>query len=277
MDCKSKFELFMSQLKGTIAPLNYFADFGKISKNVDNIAISLSMLNFLLGKTDLRRAVRALWDRDPKVFQVMDILIATRRKDNKICLDAENNEVCISDFFNSVDGVVFFLEETGLARLFQEGKITNLLDYVFGVETGLDSNARKNRGGILMEKLVATLFTESGIEFRAHVNSTDYPDLTPILGADTKCFDFVVMGAGVTYLIETNFYSSGGSKLNEVARSYIELSSKLNKIPGFVFIWITDGKGWFTAESKLREAFDHIPEIYILSTIDSLIDKLKKD
>ena len=85
------------------------------------------------------------------------------------------------------------------------------------------------------------------------------------------------MGVGVTYLIETNFYSSGGSKLNEVARSYIELSSKLNKIPGFVFIWITDGKGWFTAESKLREAFDHIPEIYNLSTIDSLIDKLKKD
>lgn len=277
MDSKSEFNRFMSQLKGTIAPLNYFSDFDKISIHVDNIAISLSMLNFLLGKTDLRRAVNALWNRDPKVFRVMDILIATRRKDNKICLDSENNEVRISDFFNSVDGVVFFLEETGLAKLFQERKITNLLDYVFGVETGLDSNARKNRGGILMEKLVATLFTESGIEFRAQVNSTDYPELTPILGADTKCFDFVVMGAGVTYLIETNFYSSGGSKLNEVARSYIELSSKLNKIPGFVFIWITDGKGWFTAESKLREAFDHIPEIYNLSTIDSLIDKLKKD
>ena len=77
----AQFEQFMSQLKETNATLDFYCDFKKIENNVADISISLNMLNYLLGKQDLRKAVEALWARDPKVFDVMDILIATRKKD----------------------------------------------------------------------------------------------------------------------------------------------------------------------------------------------------
>ncbi|MBR7035520.1 MAG: type II restriction endonuclease [Bacteroidales bacterium] len=272
---QEQFELFMSQLKETNATLDFYCDFLKIARYVADISISLNMLNYLLGKQNLREAVEALWARDPKVFDVMDILIATRKREKKKFFDELGRFRTIHSLFESVDGVMEFLEGTGPASVFRKPEIKDLVDYVFGVETGLDSNARKNRSGKITEKLVAKMFSNANIEYREQVSSNSFPAVGNALGADQKVFDFVIETAHKTYLIEVNFYSDGGSKLNETARSYTDVAPKVNSIEGFEFVWITDGVGWHKAKNKLQEAFDTIPNIYNLTTINEFINKVK--
>ena len=169
-----------------------------------------------------------------------------------------------------------FLNNTGLASVFQSRKITNLVDYVFGVETGLDTNARKNRSGHIMENMVCQIFTENQVGYRQEVYSREWPLITQVLGDDEKRFDFVVETPIKTFLIEVNFYTSGGSKLNEVARSYSDIAPKINSVPGFEFVWITDGIGWKSARNKLQEAFVNIPSIYNLTSVDDFISIVKR-
>ncbi len=271
---QEQFDVFMSQLKETNATLDFFCDFGKISKNVVDISISLNMLNYLLGKQDLRQAVEALWARDPKAFDVMDILIATRKKDNKMFFDDLGQFRKVHSLFESVDGVMEFLEGTGLANVFRKPEVKDLVDYVFGVETGLDTNARKNRSGEITETLIGKIFTKAGIAYREQVSSKEFPAISQVLGADQKVFDFVIETSAKTYLIEVNFYSGGGSKLNEVARSYTDVAPKVNSVEGFEFVWITDGIGWNSAKNKLQEAFAAIPSIYNLTTIQEFTNRL---
>ena len=168
-----------------------------------------------------------------------------------------------------------FLENTGLAEIFQSKKINDLVDYVFGIETGLDTNARKNRSGHVMEDMVARIFEKNGIHYRQEVYSSEWPTITRVLGDDEKRFDFVIKTAAKTYLIEVNFYSGGGSKLNEVARSYSDIAPKINSVSGFEFVWITDGIGWESAKNKLQEAYSIIPSIYNLSNITDFIKIIK--
>ena len=270
-----QFNLFLSQLRETNATLDFYCDFPKIANNVAEIEISLTTLNYLIGKDDLRAAVEALWNRDPSVFDVMDILIATRQKDNKKYIDNDGSMYSVHSLFNSVDGVMKFLEGTGLEKVLKNKEVKDLVDYVFGVETGLDTNARKNRSGEITETLVARIFANAGITYREQVSSKEFPAISAVLGVDQKVFDFVITANDITYLIEVNFYSGGGSKLNEVARSYTDVAPKVNGVEGFEFVWITDGIGWNSARNKLEEAFAAIPNIYNLTTINDFISKIK--
>jgi len=272
---QEQFDLFISQLRETNATLDFYCDFPKIAKNVAEIEISLNTLNYLIGKKDLRAAVQALWDRDKRVFDVMDVLIATRKKDGKKYIDNDGSMHSIHSLFSSVDGVMKFIVGTGLDNVFKNKEVKDLVDYVFGVETGLDTNARKNRSGEITETLVARIFNSAGISYREQVSSKEFPAISAVLGADQKVFDFAITSKGKTYLIEVNFYSGGGSKLNEVARSYTDLAPKVNGVPEFEFVWITDGQGWNSAKNKLEEAFAAIPSIYNLSTISEFISKIK--
>lgn len=269
-----EFELFMSQLKETNATLDFYCDFKKINSNVDTIAIKLNQLNYLIGQEDLEGAIRKLWDENPKVFSIMDILIAVRKKEKKKVILEDGSVKLIAHFFDDVEGVIEYIHGTGLDEVLQNKQIKNLVDYVFGVETGLDTNARKNRSGHLMEGHVAAILNKAGIEYRQEVYSTDYLELD-VLGEDKKRFDFVIETPVNKYLIEVNFYSGGGSKLNEVARAYSELSPKINAVNGFEFVWITDGKGWKSAKNKLEEAFYAIPNVYNLTSIYDFIKQLK--
>lgn len=270
-----EFEVFMSQLRETNYSLDVFCDFKKIEKNVSNIKLSLCMLNSLIGASDIRNAVNTIWERDKTAFQVMDILIAVRKKDKKKFLDSVNNCVLVDSLFTSVDGVVKFLNDTGLAKILQDRKIQNLVDYVFGVETGLDSNTRKNRSGKQMASLVETEFKKHNISFRKEVRSREWPEIVNALGSDEKRFDYVIKTEGTTYLIEVNFYNGGGSKPNEVARSYMEISSKINAVPNFEFVWITDGKGWDSARNKLEEAYKLIPRVYNLTNLQEFLGEIE--
>lgn len=268
------FQRFMSQLQETNQTLDFFCDFKKISQNVENIKLSLCILNSLIGTKDMRSAVETIWNRDKTAFNVMDILIAVRSEGKKVVLDKIGYCVVLDSMFKSVDGVMEFLDDTGLTEIFQSRRITNLVDYVFGIETGLDTNARKNRSGHVMEGIVKHIFDNNNIKYRQEVYSSEWPEITKVLGDDEKRFDFVVKTTGKTYLIEVNFYSSGGSKLNEVARAYTDLAPKINSVSGFEFVWITDGIGWKSARNKLQEAYNNIPSVYNLTDISDFVDQI---
>lgn len=270
----SDFEVFMSQLSETNATLESLTDFEKVSNNVAKIAIKLNQLNYLLGKEDLKAAVTDLYEENPKTFDVLDILVAVRKKDKKKVLDENYVPKLVESYFTDIESIYTFIEKTGLADVFTSKKISNLVDYVFGVEVGLDTNARKNRGGDIMANAVAQKIASAGIPFRTEVNSTEFPEITS-LGADLKRFDFVIKTPGKTYLIETNYYNGGGSKLNEVARAYSELAPKINHYEHYEFVWITDGQGWHSAKGKLEEAYNIIPRVYNLTSIDDFLKEIK--
>lgn len=269
------FNLFLSQLSKTNATLNYFVDFDKVTRNVHKIAIKLNQLNYLIGKENIEEAINELYEENPKVFEVLDILIAVRNKKTKT-FNNNGKIVSLESYFSSPKGVLEYIHETRLAEVFKNKEITNLVDYVFGIEVGLDTNARKNRGGKNMSKAVSLFFDRGGIFYKTEVNSTLFLDIES-LGVDVKRFDFVIKTKKKTYLIEANFYNTGGSKLNEVARAYSEVAPKINQYENYEFVWITDGQGWLKAKNKLEEAFNTIPSIYNLTTLEEFVKKIKKE
>lgn len=271
----AKFDIFLSQLKETNATLGFFTDFSKVASSVAKIAVKLNQLNYLLGKDDLRAAVESIYNENPKAFEVLDILVAVRKKDKKLVLNEKLQPVLLESYFNDIDSICTYIEGTGLGEVFRSKKITNLVDYVFGVEAGLDTNARKNRSGKLMAEAVAKVFAEAGIVYEEEVNSTTFNDLKG-LGKDLKRFDFVIRKKDKIFLIEANFYNDGGSKPNEVARSYSDIAPKINANKKYEFVWITDGQGWLSAKNKLEEAYSIIPRVYNLTTLPSFVEELKK-
>ena len=170
--------------------------------------------------------------------------------------------------------------KTGLFSLISDHLINNLVDYVTGVEVGLDSNGRKNRGGHLMENLVESFIQKAGFlkdesyfkEMYIHQITDKWDiDLSAISnqGKMEKRFDFVVKTPTMIYGIETNFYGSGGSKLNETARSYKTLALETDTIDGFTFVWFTDGKGWTSARHNLEETFDGMEHVYNINDMEN--------
>ncbi|MBR3624752.1 MAG: type II restriction endonuclease [Bacteroidaceae bacterium] len=271
------FELFMSQLAETNATLDFYTDFSKIRENVRSIEIKLNTLNYLIGKEDFEAAVKELWDNDKRVFSILDILIATRQDQHKKYLDEKGKPHLVHELMNSYEGVLKFLNETGLRDVLKNKDIKNLVDYVFGVEAGLDTHARKNRSGDITELLLHRILTANGIEHRMEVYSHEFPALQKALGTDEKRFDFVIQTECCNYLIEVNFYNGGGSKPNEVARAYRELSPIVNSVEGFKFIWVTDGQGWKSAKNKLEEAYNEIDRMYNFETLGVFLEEVKRE
>ena len=177
-----------------------------------------------------------------------------------------------------------FMRKTGLFDLIGRHIINNLVDYVTGVEVGLDSNGRKNRGGHLMEDLVERYLIKAGYEKGVSYFKEMYIheieerwgiDLSAISnnGDAEKRFDFVVKGDKAVYGIETNFYSSSGSKLNETARSYKTITLEARSLDNFKFVWITDGQGWYKAKNNLKETFDVLEHLYSITDLENGIIK----
>ncbi len=270
----SSFETFLQQLSTTNYTLETLVDFNKVSTNVEKISMKLNQLNYLIGKEDIDQAVKRLYQENKNCFTVLKILVAVR--ENKQVLSSTNEVLFLDNYFISENKIMEYLHQTGLAEVFQNKSIKNLVDYVFGVEVGLDTNARKNRGGKNMENVVKSTFEKNYIPFEREVKSTHFFELQS-LGKDIKKFDFVIRTNKKTYLIEVNYYNGGGSKLNETARSYTDICPKINKLDNFEFVWITDGQGWQSAKNKLEEAFDTIPKLYNLTSINNFVTLLKKE
>ena len=267
---KPNFEIFMEQLKPTNVGLDFFSDFEKVHLKVQKIEMHLNSLNYLLGKENIDEAVAILYASNPDCFSVIDILIAVRWAQKKQALTEDGSCVLLKSYLNDVGSIQTYINDTGLGDVFKEHQVKNLVDYVFGVEVGLDSNARKNRGGKCMENAVSELLRDYQIKFEEQVSTTSMDELE-WLGKDVKQFDFVIETSTKTYLVETNFYSSGGSKLNETARSYINLENKILPIKDYEFVWVTDGLGWGAAKNKLGEAYEKIQHVYNLTSVKDFL------
>ena len=174
---KEQFKTFLSQLSETNATLDYFVDFQKVIGNVRKIALKLNQLNYLIGKDNLEEAINELYEENPKVFEVLDILIAVRKDKGTKTFDNNGEIVLLDSYFTSPKKVFEYICETRLAEVFKNKEITNLVDYVFGIEVGLDTNARKNRGGDNMSKAVSLLFDREEVYYKKEENSTLFLDI----------------------------------------------------------------------------------------------------
>lgn len=275
---KKEFSVFFSKITEIKIGLDYYTDFNKVIGNVKTISLRLTQLNYLVGQRDMRKAVEELWEENPKAFSVMGILVAVRKKQNKKAWGRDGNEHLIYSYFDSVDHIMEFIEDSGLLAVLQDKHIKNLVDYVFGVETGLDTHGRKNRIGEIMASKIAQQFDEANISYEREVKSKKFPAIKSVLGKDSKRFDFVISFPSKKYLVEVNYYGTQGSKVTEIPRSYMDIAKKINSVEGFEFVWITDGIGWKEAQEQLNEAYDEIPNVYNLSTLQDFINKiLQKD
>lgn len=281
---KRNFEKWLSTFRDSIATYGYYVDFEKIYENVDTIKVPLNILNSLIGEPDIKEKFEKLIAKYPETLQCIPILLAVRSM--KIFAMDENGSISYQFDINTlpVEQYSVFMEKTGLFELLQNKIISDLVDYVTGVETGLDSNGRKNRGGHLMENLVekfienakykkdSTYFKEMDIN---RIQEKFDIDLSAISndGNVEKRFDFVLKAKNNIYLIETNFYTSNGSKLNETARSYKMLAQEIEDIPNVKFVWFTDGCGWKAAKNNLKETFDTLDTIFNIKDLENGIIK----
>lgn len=283
------FSEWLETFRNSIADYSYYIDFEKVHKNVDDIKIELNILNSLIGASDIEKEFKDLIRKYPETLQCIPLLLAVRanelwcQDENGRHLFVFNNAI---DANNNMDLYIYFMHETGLFDLLQNHIVNNLVDYVTGVETGLDSNGRKNRGGHLMENLVEGFIQKSGfVQGENYFKEMCIHEITDKWGIDLsdisnqgkteKRFDFVIKTPATVYAIETNFYSGGGSKLNETARSYKTLSLESDLIDRFVFVWFTDGKGWNSARNNLEETFDVMEHIYNIKDLeDGIIEKV---
>ncbi len=274
------FSEWLSDFRDSIADYGYYIDFEKVHRNVNNIKVELNILNSLIGSNNIETDFENLINKYPETLKCIPLLLAVRS--NEIyAIDGDGDYTY--NFKNSnlsVEQYNVFMRKTGLYDLIENHIVNNLVDYATGVETGLDSNGRKNRGGHLMENLVESFIQKAGFvkdtsyfkEMYIHQITDKWNiDLSAISnqGKTEKRFDYVVKTPNMIYGIETNFYGSGGSKLNETARSYKTLALETDTIDGFTFVWFTDGKGWTSARHNLEETFDVMEHVYNINDMEN--------
>ncbi len=274
------FKEWLSTFRPCISDYCYYVDFDKVHRNVDNIKVELNILNTLVGSKNIEQDFEDIVKKYPETLKCFPLLLAVRS--NEISVTDTDGEYIFSFKKQnySIEDYKMFMRKTKLFDLLENHIVSNLVDYATGVETGLDSNGRKNRGGHLMENLVEEYIKKAGfiknktyfkemyiheIEQKWNVNLSVISNQ----GKMEKRFDFVIKTDNQIYVIETNFYSSGGSKLNETARSYKTLAQEVATIGGVTFIWFTDGYGWNSASNNLEETFDVLDTVYNIQDLEN--------
>ena len=273
------FQKWLSTMRESIANYTYYVEFDTVYKNAESVKLELNMMNSLIGSKSIESDFKALLSKYPEILRCIPILIA-KRESEIFCMD---NDGAFKYNFErqiySIEQYATFMSKTGLFDLMSNRLVSNLYDYVLGVEVGLNSNGRKNRGGHLMEDLVESFIKKAGfIEGKTYFKEMYLSDLERKTGLNlsalsnegstAKRFDFVIITKGQAYAIECNFYASGGSKLNETARSYKTLALESKGIAGFKFVWFTDGIGWNSARNNLRETFDVLDTLYNIKDLE---------
>ena len=282
------FNEWFSTFRESIANYHYYVDFDTSYKNLNKFKIELNILNSLVGSKNIEDDFKMLVSKYPEVLKAIPILLAKRESEIYCQDDNGKFKYNFKKQNYSIEQYCYFMRETGLFELLSNRIVKDLIDYVLGVEVGLDTNARKNRGGHLMENLVEKFIIEAGfVKGKTYFKELKIKPLEKLTGLSldslsnsgktVKRFDFVIIQNGITYAIETNFYNSSGSKLNETARSYKTLALESKDIPNFKFVWITGGLGWVDARHNLEETFDVLDTIYNIKELeDGILENFKK-
>ena len=273
------FNQWLSTFRESIANYDYYIDFNTVYENASKYKTEINMLNGLINSKNIEDEFKELVTKYPSVLNCIPTLIA-KREMTVFCMDKDGTYNF--DFKNmnyTIDDYVMFMRKTGLFELLEKHLVSNLYDYVIGVEVGLNSNGRKNRGGHLMEDLVESFIIKAGfVKDKTYFKEMYLSDLEKKTGLDlsvlsnagntAKRFDYVILTDKCAYACECNFYASGGSKLNETARSYKTLALESKNIKGFKFVWFTDGLGWTSARNNLKETFDVLDDIYNIKELE---------
>lgn len=274
------FDAWLEKFRPSISSYSYYIDFEKVVRNIESVKVELNILNSLIGSKSIEEDFEKIIEKYPETLSCIPLLLAVRGNE----IYAQDDEGAFLYNFNNMnynaEQYKIFMRKTGLFDMIANHIVNNLVDYALGVETGLDSNGRKNRGGHQMENLVEGFIKKAGFvkgetyfkEMYIHqITEKWHIDLSAISnqGKTEKRFDFVVKTPDMIYGIETNFYSGGGSKLNETARSYKTLALETDTIDGFTFVWFTDGKGWISARHNLEETFDVMEHIYSIDDMEN--------
>lgn len=278
------FKEWFANFTDSIATYEYYTDFNIVYKNIDKIKVELNIMNSLIGSKNIEDDFDVLFKKYPEIRKCLPLLIAVRENEIKVIDEGEKLKYNFKTI-DDIDLLKRFMRKTGLFDLISNHLINNLVDYATGVEVGLGSNGRKNRGGHLMEDVLQGFIEQAGFVLNQNYFKEIYLkdiekkwniDLSALsnLGKVAKRFDYVVKTDNCIYAFETNFYSSSGSKLNETARSYKMLARESKNINGFAFVWITDGLGWHGARNNLEETFDEMENIYNLHDLEQ--GKLKE-
>lgn len=279
------FNNLITTFKSSIKTWDYFVNWKKVFANSSDLEITLNKLNYLLGKENLKDEFKKLYSSNPDIVKALPVLLAVRENKLEVFDKVTKN----SEFFDfsgtekDSEKYYEFLEKSGLARLFQKDGLKNLVDYVMGVEVGLDSNGRKNRGGSLMEEIVESFISElcakNGFEYLSQARSTAIKSKWAVdvkVDKSERSFDFAVFNPKnkKVKLFEVNFYNGGGSKLKAVCGEFKSLHTEL-KDQNIDFIWITDGLGWFTTKRPLEETYNHNDYVFNLNMLEAgILDKL---
>lgn len=274
-----------------ITQWNYYVKWEKVFNNVCPYEKELNLLNFLIGKTNIEEELIKLILEYPKVINAIPLLLAIRfkkRSEQKFCVlsDVVNFKYLNFDLSlkkpteEEAKNIALFFMKSGLGVLLRDKKIKNLVDYATGVEVGLDSNGRKNRGGHQMENLVEVyvkkVCDELEISYIKEATAKMIKakwDIDIAIDKSSRRIDFAINKNGQLYFIEVNFYNGGGSKLKSTATEYTRMNDYWNN-QGITFIWITDGAGWVNTHKPLREYFDKCD---YLVNINMLKNKILKN
>lgn len=279
LGCKNEDEVFehlIQNLKPSNTLWSYFVNWEKVYGNVRKVEICLNLLNYLIGKENFDEEFKRLLKEQPQIIRILPSLVVSREKKFKILVDFENKQLKYEDYDFSIkaptdvdiEKYLYFVEQSGLKALILSNKIKSLVDYMLGVEAGLDSNARKNRGGTSMEDIVEVFIKDicekKGCQYLKEANAEKIKQVFGIevpVDKSSRRYDYVINVNGELTLFEVNFYGGGGSKLKSTAGEYRNLYDVLEG--KFKFVWITDGFGWKTTARPLRETFNH--NDYLLS------------
>jgi len=287
MGCDSQekvFEYIVTTLKESNTRWDYFVDWNKVFSRVNKIKSDLSILNTLIGTDDFDQAFKNLIRKNPAIQAVIPALIASREKRFNILTEYGDTELKYETFFftdnyfpsdEDIDKALRFVKKTGTKQLFDKKIINNIADYMVGVEVGLNSSGRKNRGGHIMEDIVENfidkLCSERGFRYIKEATSSkilaEFGVNVPV-DKSSRRYDFVIYCGKRVYIIETNFYGSAGSKLKSTAGEYKGLHDYL-KSAGHTLIWVTDGIGWKQSVNPLKEAFNHIDYLVNLTMLEN--------
>lgn len=285
----SLFDKITQSFKEKITRWDYFVNWAKVFSNIEPIEKELNLLNFLIGKEDIEMEAFNLIKQYPQVIKAFPTLIAVREKSIDILIDSKN---FIYKKYSFTKGkltdeeckeLAHFVVNSGIGEILKDKKVKNLVDYATGVEVGLDSNGRKNRGGTLMEGLVEEFVADTcqniGLQYMAQANAKKIKaewNIEIVVDKSSRNLDFAINKNGKLFFIECNFYGGGGSKLKSTATEYIEMNRYWNK-QGIEFIWITDGAGWKSTLKPLREYFDKANYLLNLEMLkDNILKKILK-
>lgn len=283
-----RFEKFLNTLsKNRICNWDYFVNFQKVYKNIEEIKIELCILNSLIKSKNIKADFKNLIQMYPNVLKAIPTLLAIRGNNIRVGIEKEIL-INFNKKLNSIEEYTLFMEKTGLFELIRNNINNNLVDYATGVEVGIDTNTRKNRTGSMMENLVEHYLINSNlienVNYFKQIDLNNFQKKTninidPTLLNINKKFDFIfINNQNHIFVCECNFYNTSGSKLNEVARSYRILSRLFNKTRNITFVWFTDGCGWIASKSVLKETFQELSTIYnIFDLQQGIIKKIIDD